>query len=44
MGASGRRYVEENYAWDAVLDKFEAVVPLAQERFAARRYVLGVRD
>jgi glycosyltransferase involved in cell wall biosynthesis len=26
MGASGRRYVEDNYAWDVVLDRYERLL------------------
>jgi glycosyltransferase involved in cell wall biosynthesis len=36
LGQRGRRYVEAHYRWDAVLDRFEAGVGLAVERFARR--------
>jgi glycosyltransferase involved in cell wall biosynthesis len=38
IGRSGRAYVEENYNWNAVLDRFEATLDLARERFAHRRF------
>lgn len=36
LGANGREYVMENYAWDVVIDKFEESVAIAQKRFAIR--------
>ena len=39
MGRSGRDYVEANYDWDVVLDRFEETVDLARDRFTRRRFV-----
>jgi glycosyltransferase involved in cell wall biosynthesis len=36
MGDNGRRYVDEHYRWDRVLERVEATAELAIERFAAR--------
>ena len=37
MGRAGRRYVENNYDWDVVLDRFEETIELAKNRFSRRR-------
>ena len=37
LGAAGRRYVERTYAWDAVLDRYEALVEAARWWSAGRR-------
>lgn len=37
MGAGGRRYVEDRYRWDAVVDGVESTIELARARFADRR-------
>lgn len=44
LGASGRKYVEENYAWDVVAARFEESLDIARSRFAARRTKLRVSD
>ena len=36
MGAAGRRYVEQTYAWPTVLDEVERAVEVAQRRFGQR--------
>ena len=43
MGASGREYVEKNYDWSVVLDRFEATLQLARSRFAERRFTVARR-
>lgn len=37
LGENGRRYVEANYAWDAVLERYEALLHAAARRHRARR-------
>jgi glycosyltransferase involved in cell wall biosynthesis len=32
LGAAGRRYVEQNYDWDTVLDRYERLLRLVQRR------------
>jgi glycosyltransferase involved in cell wall biosynthesis len=32
MGEAGRRYVERDYSWDAVLDRYEALLTGVVER------------
>ena len=41
LGRNGRRYVEERYRWDAVLDGVEAGLATAVDRFASRRHGAG---
>ena len=36
LGRNGKKYVETMYAWDSVLDRFEATVEIAQENFRAK--------
>ena len=36
LGRNGKKYVENMYAWDSVLDRFEATVEIAQENFRAK--------
>ncbi len=38
LGSNGRRYVEQHYRWDAVLDGFERAATTAATRFASRRH------
>ena len=33
LGKNGKKYVESMYAWDSVLDRFEATVKIAQKNF-----------
>jgi glycosyltransferase involved in cell wall biosynthesis len=35
MGAAGRRYVEQEYSWDSVLDRYEALLERTVEANAA---------
>jgi glycosyltransferase involved in cell wall biosynthesis len=35
MGAAGRRYVEERYAWDAVLDRYERLLVTARRAWSS---------
>lgn len=43
MGASGRRYVEENYDWNVVIDGVEQAIRLAQDDFTQRPVKLSRR-
>lgn len=36
LGRNGKKYVENMYAWDLVLDRFEATVKVAQQKFNER--------
>jgi glycosyltransferase involved in cell wall biosynthesis len=36
LGASGRRYVEDRYRWDVVMDRVEETIETARARFAFR--------
>jgi glycosyltransferase involved in cell wall biosynthesis len=38
LGTAGRRFVEEQYTWDTVLDRYERLVALAQRAWPARDY------
>jgi glycosyltransferase involved in cell wall biosynthesis len=38
LGRNGRRYVEERYRWDTVLDGVEGGIELARQRFGRRRH------
>jgi hypothetical protein len=37
LGKNGKKYVESMYAWDSVLDRFEATVKIAQKNFGKDR-------
>ena len=37
MGQSGYQYIESNYDWNIVLERFEETLSLAQERYSNRR-------
>ena len=38
LGAAGRRFVEERYRWDAVLDRYERLVATARRAEPSRYY------
>jgi glycosyltransferase involved in cell wall biosynthesis len=38
LGAAGRRYVEERYAWDAVLDRYDRLLTTARLAWPSRAY------
>jgi glycosyltransferase involved in cell wall biosynthesis len=43
LGRAGRRYVEERYAWDAVLDRYERLLHTARRADPARYFRSQVR-
>jgi glycosyltransferase involved in cell wall biosynthesis len=44
LGEQGRKYVEDNYSWPRVLEKFDLALETAVTRFAERRVKLRVGD
>jgi glycosyltransferase involved in cell wall biosynthesis len=38
LGAAGRRYVEDRYAWDVVLDRYESLLETARRADPSRSY------
>jgi glycosyltransferase involved in cell wall biosynthesis len=38
LGAAGRRFIEERYRWDAVLDRYDRLVTMARQAEPSRYY------